>query len=79
MAPQARPTAQRAQLAPARYPRLKTKSRITRGFSDRDNYRLGMLLIGGGLATPTSSLKSRLSTSEAPVNALSSRVVPMKS
>ncbi len=32
--------------------------RVARGFRNRDNYRLRMLLIGGGLTSPTSSKKS---------------------
>jgi len=38
---------------------IELHRRIARGFRNRDNYRLRTLLIGGGLAHPTSSRKSR--------------------
>ena len=37
---------------------IELHRRVARGFRNYDNYRLRMLLIGGGLATPTSSKKS---------------------
>jgi hypothetical protein len=45
---------------------IELHRRVARGFRNRHNYRLRMLLIGGGLTSPTSGKKSRttgLSTS----------------
>ena len=51
---------------------IELHRRIARGFRNRDNYRLRMLLIGGGLNhTPHSSVKSLLCPIEMPATAAS--------
>ena len=37
---------------------IELHRRVARGYRNRENYRLRMLLIGGGLTTPTPSRKS---------------------
>jgi transposase len=38
---------------------IELRRRVARGFRNRNNYRLRMLLVGGGSGAPTSSKKSR--------------------